>query len=207
MKKEPYKFGFGLSHTVLGGTGSLEDEDEILVPMKVQEFIHRSIRTLSNSVSNRSPDDAAAQQMNMRSVSNSLNPIEEIKDELEARWYTLEEKAREEMQSANQAAVGGSPLYEECKQSIGTEPVTNPFRIHMKKERDAQQALVANNLDVKRVKYSQKQMSPADDKNASEEAKATTAPFQPAGKDSRAKGGRRAGGQPAERARQPPSNR
>lgn len=34
------------------------DKDEILVPMKVQEFIHRSIRTLSNSISERSPEVA-----------------------------------------------------------------------------------------------------------------------------------------------------
>jgi len=50
IKKEGgFKFGFGCQTA-----GSNEDKEEIVVPMKVQELIHRSIRTLSDSVSNRS---------------------------------------------------------------------------------------------------------------------------------------------------------
>ena len=60
-------FGFGAQSDL--------DKDEILVPLRVQEMIHKSIRTLSNSVSNRSPEDAG------RSI--SLNPVEELEDELE----------------------------------------------------------------------------------------------------------------------------
>ena len=69
--------------------GSKIDKDEIIVPKKVQEIIHRSIRTLSNSMSNRSPDDI------LRSNENSLDPVQELADELERKWYTLEEEARE----------------------------------------------------------------------------------------------------------------
>jgi len=57
-----------------------------MVPMKVQELIYRSIRTLSNSVSNRSPDSEA-----QRDGSTSLVPVQEIVAELEQKWYTLEE--------------------------------------------------------------------------------------------------------------------
>ena len=49
-----FKFGFGCA-----ATSSEVDKEELLVPLKVQELIHRSIRTLSNSISNRSPEDAA----------------------------------------------------------------------------------------------------------------------------------------------------
>ena len=45
-----FKFGFGANF-------SERDKDEILVPLKVQELIHRNIRTLSNSMSNRSPEE------------------------------------------------------------------------------------------------------------------------------------------------------
>ena len=49
-----FKFGFGLAAAV---TSSEVDNEEIVVPMKVQELIHRSIRTYSNSVSNRSVEE------------------------------------------------------------------------------------------------------------------------------------------------------
>ena len=55
IKKEvagSFKFGFGCQ--TAAATSSEFDKDEIVVPMKVQELIHRSIRTLSDSVSNRS---------------------------------------------------------------------------------------------------------------------------------------------------------
>jgi len=53
IKKEGgFKFGFGCQ---IPATSSEVDKEEIVVPMKVQELIHRSIRTLSDSVSNRSP--------------------------------------------------------------------------------------------------------------------------------------------------------
>lgn len=85
IKKEGgFKFGFGCA------TNSEVDKEEILVPWKVQELIHKSIRTLSNSISNRSPEDARAS--NMRDASNSLVPVEEIEAELEQKWYTFEEK-------------------------------------------------------------------------------------------------------------------
>jgi len=60
------------------------------VPLKVQELIQRSIRTLSNSMSNRSPEEARMPSQ------HSLNPVEEteFEAELEQQWYTLEEKAR-----------------------------------------------------------------------------------------------------------------
>ena len=45
-----FKFGFGANF-------SERDKDEILVPLKVQELINRNIRTLSNSMSNRSPEE------------------------------------------------------------------------------------------------------------------------------------------------------
>ena len=54
--------------------------------MKVQELIYRSIRTLSNSVPNRSPDCEV-----QRDGSNLLIPEREIVAELEQKWYTLEE--------------------------------------------------------------------------------------------------------------------
>jgi hypothetical protein len=57
-----------------------------MVPMKVQELIYRSIRTLSNSVSNRSPDCEV-----QRDGSTPLVPVQEIVAELEQKWYTLEE--------------------------------------------------------------------------------------------------------------------
>jgi len=63
-----------------------QDKEEILVPMKVQELIYRSIRTLSNSVSNRSPDCEV-----QRDGSNPFMPEQEIVAELEQKWYTLEE--------------------------------------------------------------------------------------------------------------------
>lgn len=90
IKKEGgFKFGFGCA------TSSEVDKEEILVPWKVQEIIHRSIRTLSNSISNRSPDEAAQVSQNMRDASSSLVPVEEIEAELEQRWYTFEEQAQE----------------------------------------------------------------------------------------------------------------
>ena len=82
--KSVFKFGFGCAP----GAGSDVDRDEIMVPMKVQEFIHRSIRTLSNSMSNRSPDDG----YRGRDESSSLVPVEEIEAELEQKWFTLEER-------------------------------------------------------------------------------------------------------------------
>ena len=56
IKKElvgSFKFGFGCQTAQATSTSEV-DKDEIVVPMKVQELIHRSIRTLSDSVSNRS---------------------------------------------------------------------------------------------------------------------------------------------------------
>ena len=55
------------------------DKDEIMLPQKVQELITRSIRTFSNSMSNRSPD----MHLNHRSASRSLNPVQEELEELE----------------------------------------------------------------------------------------------------------------------------
>ena len=60
-------FGFGAQSDL--------DKDEILVPLRVQEMIQKSIRTLSNSLSHRSPEDP------VRNL--SLNPVEELEDELE----------------------------------------------------------------------------------------------------------------------------
>ena len=82
-----FKFGFGCA------TSSEVDKDEIMVPMKVQELIHRSIRTLSNSISNRSPDNTEVKLPFGRDASSSLVPVEEIEAELEMKWYTLEEQA------------------------------------------------------------------------------------------------------------------
>lgn len=60
--------------------------------MKVQELIHRSIRTLSNSISNRSPDEHSTKVADaVRDASSSLVPVQEIEPELEVAWYTLEE--------------------------------------------------------------------------------------------------------------------
>lgn len=87
IKKEAnFKFGFGL------GAASDVDKEVILVPVAVQELISRSIRTLSNSISNRSPEEAR-----QREASDSLIPVEEIEAELEQKWYTLEEQAQENM--------------------------------------------------------------------------------------------------------------
>ena len=78
MKKEGgFKFGFGCASSEV-------DQDEIVVPKKVQELIHKSIRTLSNSVSNRS-SEAGGLQLPFRDSSHSLVPVEEgeIEAELE----------------------------------------------------------------------------------------------------------------------------
>ena len=57
----------------------------------------------------------------IRSSSNSLKPVdEELVDELEQQWYTLEERAQEQMQP--------SPL------DGATQP--NPFRNFKQKDRD-----------------------------------------------------------------------
>ena len=105
IKKEGgFKFGFGLR--AAAATSSELDKDEIVVPMKVQELIHRSIRTLSDSVSNRSGgyqhqdsmgSGRAAIQLpfGARDASSSLVPVEEreIEHELEKKWFTFEEQA------------------------------------------------------------------------------------------------------------------
>ena len=113
-----FKFGFGAA--------SDYDKDEILVPLRVQEMISKSIRTLSNSMSNRSPHD------NGRSP--SLNPVEELEDEMEMHWYTLEEKAREYL---TKQAGNNSPTLEDLKPVMNSSETgsTNPFRI-LKKDRD-----------------------------------------------------------------------
>ena len=60
-------------------------------------------------------------------MSNSLQPVAEIEAELENRWYTLEEQAREQMNSSNNQPntafnhqLGGmgntSPTLEDLKQ-------------------------------------------------------------------------------------------
>ena len=84
----------------------------------MQAYIQRSLRTLSNSISNRSPEMAN----NIRSSSNSLKQVdEELIDELEQKWYTLEEKGQEQMQHASAATEGAQP---------------NPFRNIHKKDKD-----------------------------------------------------------------------
>ena len=73
---------------------------------------------MSNSISNRSPEIAAN---NIRSSSNSLKQVdEELIDELEQKWYTLEERAQEQMQ----ASIPNE----------GAQP--NPFRNIHKKDKD-----------------------------------------------------------------------
>lgn len=115
------------------------DKDEILVPKRVQELIRSSIRTLSNSMSNRSPD------VHPRTGSNSLNPVEELPQELEQCWYTLEEKARENMQASATAQENGDISGQQ-----------NPFRIMHKNAKDKelqQYKKVSAFADVKRVTY------------------------------------------------------
>lgn len=52
---------------------------------------------------------------------------------------------------------------------------TNPFRILNKKDKESQQNAVMSNLDVKRVKYSYKQISPTgEDKHYSPEQESST---------------------------------
>ena len=106
---------------------------------------------------------------------HSLNPVleTEFEAELEQQWYTLEEKAR------NQMFDKSSPE-EEYKHGI--EGTVNPFRKFKDKEMLIQQ--VANNLDVKRVKYNKQQstsdekMSPEDDYQKPSQAQNTSAtPF------------------------------
>ena len=129
--------------------------------MKVQELIHMSIRTLSNSISNRSPEpDVAAAH---RDASNELVPVPEneleAELELEQKWYTLEEQAQEEM------------MHRDGEETKGEAPASssNPFRMLHKKEKDS--AVRSNNLDVKRVKYQYKQTSPGDKQLLLEEEK------------------------------------
>ena len=145
-------------------------------------------------------------------------PVEEreLEAELEERWYTLEEEAREGMMKQGDGQQ--SPMYEESKGGDAANSAsTNPFRMLNKKDKDHQQ-VVGSNLDVKRVKYSFKQTSPSGDVKSSPEqesfttkeanarvANSTTSPFQPpaaSGKEGlrSGKGGRRAGPQ-TERAR------
>jgi len=143
-----FKFGFGCATSEV-------DKEEILVPRAVQELIHNSIRTLSNSISNRSPEDAVAS--NMRDTSNPLGAVEEIEAELEQKWYTLEEQTQDHMMHTNPRST-----FEETKGEVTN---TNPFRMLHKKEKDAHQA-VSSNLDVKRVKYSFKQTSPGDERGS-----------------------------------------
>jgi len=192
-----FKFGFGC-----GGNPrtSDQDKDEILVPINVQELIHRSIRTLSNSISNRSPEDAMIGQR-MRDSSFPLVPVSEIETMLETKWFTLEEQFQEEMMNS---------LLEETKVIEGPVQPSNPFRMLPKKEKEQQ--VVGSNLDVKRVKYQYKQTSPGDEKQhlspeqeesakgGKDAARPTPSPFQPAlagsGKEGvrgNAKGCRRAG--------------
>ena len=122
-------------------------------------------------MSNRSPEEARMPSQ------HSLNPVieTEFETELEQQSYTLEEKARNQMFDEN------SPE-EEHKQ--GTEGTVNPFRKFKDKEMLTQQ--VANNLDVKRVKYNKQQstsdekMSPEDDYQKPSQAQNTsTTPFAP----------------------------
>ncbi len=151
VKKEAtnFKFGFGCAPA-----SSEVDKDEIVVPMKIQELIQRSIRTLSNSVSERSPDDSVP----VRDTSNSLVPVQEIEAELEQVWYTMEEQVQENMmQGGNERNHG----FEETK-GEGPSQSNNPFRMLHKKDKESQQT-VGSNLDVKRVKYSYKQTSPTQD--------------------------------------------
>jgi hypothetical protein len=93
--------------------------------MKVQELIYRSIRTMSDSISNRSPDGDVP-----RDGSNSLVPVEEAEAELEQIWYTLEEQAQDGMMHRDGHQ---SPTFEEAK----GEGAINPFRMLHKKEKDA----------------------------------------------------------------------
>lgn len=81
-----FKFGHGLYYSDV-------DKDEIQVPIKVQAIIQSRLRTLSNSISNQSPD----LKEKRRSSSPSLKEVEEeeLIDELEREWYTLEERAQE----------------------------------------------------------------------------------------------------------------
>ena len=122
-------------------------------------------------MSNRSPDEARMPSQ------HSLNPVleTEFEAELEQQWYTLEEKARNQMFDEN------SP---EEEHKHGTEGTVNPFRKFKDKEMLTQQ--VANNLDVKRVKYNKQQstsdekMSPEDvDQKQSQAQNASATPFAP----------------------------
>lgn len=174
-----FKFGLGLHNSEV-------DKDEIQVPIKVQAYIQRSLRTLSGS--DRSPDVAVP----LRSTSHSLKQVdEELMDELEQKWYTLEERAQEQMQLAAGAEA--------------TQP--NPFRSLHKKEKDAGQQIAAG-LKVERVKYKVAgNMAPADEAKAAEEYDKSAQAEK--SKDAlRPKGVRRAGpaGQ-ADRTRQPPYHR
>ena len=75
-------------------------------------------------------------------------------------WYTMEEQFQENMMQG-----GGnerSPTYEETKGEGPPSQSNNPFRMLHKKDKESQQT-VGSNLDVKRVKYSYKQTSPAQD--------------------------------------------
>lgn len=183
-----FKFGFGLYNSDV-------DKDEIQVPIKVQAYIQRSLRTLSNSISNRSPEVVK----NIRSSSNSLKPVdEELIDELEQQWYTLEERAQEQMQPSAQEG--------------GAQP--NPFRHFKQKEKDqSYYQQVATSLKVERVKYKINNMSPGDDANRIseeyEKAQVTTHFQVTQNKESlRPKAVRRTGaGTQAERIRQPPNHR
>lgn len=80
VKKEGANSDDGLTKYGLGLHASEVDKDEIQVPIKVQAYIQRSLRTLSGSISNRSPDVA----QKIRSPSHSLKQVdEELMDELE----------------------------------------------------------------------------------------------------------------------------
>ena len=161
-----------------------------------------------------------------RDASSSLVPVQEIEPELEQTWYTLEEKAQEEMMMRQQRDGKQSPpLYEESKGADAplTSSSSNPFRMLNKKDKEHHQNVVNSaNLDVKRVKYSYKQTSPSGEHGGDNEdeqphqqqnkgGKAmTTSPFQPStsGKEgARANKGARRPGPQGERARQPPTNR
>lgn len=110
---------------------------------------------------------------------HSLNPVleTEFEAELEQQWYTFEEKARNMMFDEN------SP---EEEHKNGIEGTMNPFRKFKEKEMLPQH--LANNLDVKRVKYNKQQstytsdekMSPEDDYQKPSQAQNTnTTPFAP----------------------------
>ena len=74
-----------------------------------------------------------------REASTSLVPVQEIEAELEQKWYTLEERAQDEIMGDHDEQARAQ--FEESKGSPEMQPMTsssniNPFRMLHKKEKD-----------------------------------------------------------------------